>query len=74
MEKLEIWFTHTSCGHAIGVTAEGLQWSLENATLAAGAPGASLPVLQKRCATLWVRQGALLAVQPGAVLTVDPLI
>ena len=56
-------------GHAIGVTAEGLQWSLENATLAAGSTRGVSNRFTETDAHISVRQGALLAVQPGAVLT-----
>lgn len=56
-------------GHAIGVTTEGLQWPLTDATLAAGSTrGVSNRFLEKT-AHVSVRQGVLLAVQPGAVLT-----
>lgn len=61
-------------GHAIGVTTEGLQWSLENATLAAGSTRGVSNRLLDTTAHISVRQGALLAVQPGAVITGAPTI
>ncbi|MDE0231794.1 MAG: thiamine diphosphokinase [bacterium] len=56
-------------GHAIGVTTKGLQWSLQEATLAAGSTRGVSNRLTGTVAELAVRQGVLLAVQPGAVLT-----
>ena len=56
-------------GHAIGVTTAGLQWSLQNATLAAGSTRGVSNRFTETTAQVTVRQGVLLAVQPGAVLT-----
>lgn len=56
-------------GHAIGVTTEGLRWPLEHATLAAGSTRGVSNRLVGTEAQISVRQGVLLAVQPGAVLT-----
>lgn len=59
-------------GHAIGVTTEGLKWRLHDATLAAGSTrGVSNRFTETR-AQVSVRQGAMLAIQPGAVLTGRP--
>lgn len=59
-------------GHAIGVTTRGLQWSLTDATLAAGSTRGVSNRLLEETAHISVRQGVLLAVQPGAVLTARP--
>lgn len=56
-------------GHAIGVTTKGLQWSLQDATLAAGSTRGISNRFTETVAELIVRQGVLLAIQPGAVLT-----
>ena len=56
-------------GHAIGVTTEGLRWSLENATLAAGSTRGVSNRFTETKAHISVVQGVLLAVQPGAVLS-----
>ena len=56
-------------GHAIGVTTKGLQWSLEDATLAAGSTRGVSNRFTETAAKVIVRQGVVLAVQPGAVLT-----
>ena len=56
-------------GHAIGVTTRGLQWPLQDATLAAGSTRGVSNRFTETVAELTVRQGVLLAVQPGAVLT-----
>ncbi|MDE0131498.1 MAG: thiamine diphosphokinase [bacterium] len=56
-------------GHAIGVTTTGLKWPLENATLAAGSTRGVSNRLIETTAQVTVRQGVLLAVQPGAVST-----
>ncbi len=61
-------------GHAVGVTTEGLQWTLENATLAAGSTRGVSNRFTETSAHVSIRQGALLAVQPGAVLTGRPAI
>lgn len=61
-------------GHAIGVTTAGLQWSLENATLAAGSTRGVSNRFTETTAHVTVRQGVLLAVQPGSVLMGSPLI
>ena len=59
-------------GHAIGVTTEGLQWSLEDAVLSAGSTRGVSNRLVDNSALVSVRQGALLAIQPGAVLNGPP--
>lgn len=56
-------------GHAIGVSTKGLQWSLQDATLAAGSTQGVSNRFTETMAELTVRQGVLLAVQPGAILT-----
>ena len=56
-------------GHAIGVSTNGLQWTLRDATLAAGSTRGVSNRFTETIAGLTVRQGVLLAVQPGAVLT-----
>ncbi len=61
-------------GHAIGVTTQGLQWSLNDAILAAGSTRGLSNRFVGTAAHLSVRQGALLAVQPGAVLTEKPVV
>lgn len=60
-------------GDAIGVTTAGLKWSLQNVTLAAGGTRGISNRFTETTAQVNVRQGALLAVQPGAVLTGPPL-
>lgn len=59
-------------GHAIGVTTAGLQWSLEDAILSAGSTRGVSNRLTDSSAQVSVRQGALLAIQPGAVLNGPP--
>ncbi len=56
-------------GHAFGVTTEGLEWPLENAALAAGATRGVSNRFTETTAQVTIRQGALLTIQPGAVLT-----
>ena len=56
-------------GHSIGVTTQGLRWPLQNATLAAGSTRGVSNRFTETFAQISVRQGALLAIQPGAVLT-----
>ncbi len=59
-------------GHAIGVTTEGLQWVLGDATLAAGSTRGVSNRFSETIGRVSVRQGALLAVQPGAVVFGQP--
>ena len=59
-------------GHAIGVTTEGLQWPLEDAILAAGSTRGVSNRFTDTSAEVSVRQGVLLAIQPGAILTGRP--
>ena len=59
-------------GHAIGVTTQGLQWSLQNATLAAGSTRGISNRLVETTARITLRQGVLLAIQPGAMLVEIP--
>ncbi len=59
-------------GHAIGVTSAGLHWPLENATLAAGSTRGVSNRFVEAVAEVTVRQGVLLAIQPGAVLSGVP--
>ena len=59
-------------GHAIGVTTEGLQWPLKDAILAVGSTRGVSNRFTDTSAQVSLRQGALLAIQPGAVLTAHP--
>lgn len=59
-------------GHAIGVSTEGLRWSLQNATLGAGSTRGVSNRFTETVALVTVRQGVLLAIQPGAVLSEAP--
>ncbi len=56
-------------GHAIGVTTEGLQWSLRDATLAVGCTRGVSNRFEEASARVAVRQGVVLAIQPGAVVS-----
>ncbi len=60
-------------GHAIGVTTAGLKWSLQNTTLAAGSTRGVSNRFTDTTAQVTVRQGVLLAIQPGAVSIGPPL-
>lgn len=60
-------------GHAIGVTTAALKWSLQNTTLAAGSTRGVSNRFTDTTAQVTVRQGVLLAVQPGAVSIGPPL-
>ena len=59
-------------GHAIGVTTEGLRWALRDDTLAAGGTRGVSNRFSGATARISVRQGVLLAVQPGAVVAGPP--
>lgn len=61
-------------GHAIGVTTAGLKWPLQNTTLAAGSTRGVSNRFTATTAQVTVRQGVLMAVQPGAVLTGPPVL
>ena len=56
-------------GDAIGVTTAGLQWKLRDVTLTAGSTRGVSNRLCGTTARVSVRQGILLAVQPGAVVS-----
>ena len=63
-----------SGGPARGVTTEGLKWPLQHATLI---PGSTLGISNRFtgfAASIEVRQGVVLAVQPGAILANEPIV
>jgi thiamine pyrophosphokinase len=59
-------------GHAIGVTTGGLQWSLQDTTMPVGHTRGVSNRFVNTEAHVSVRQGAVLAVQPGAILSLRP--
>lgn len=54
-------------GDAIGITTKGMKWALDNEDLPAGSTRGAGNILTGSVATVKVRSGTLLAIQPNAV-------